>query len=80
VFEGKADVAFGLEALATRYRLAFVPVTDERFDLLVDRRSWFEPPFQTLLDFCRSGPFRAGLADMRGYDAASFGRVRFNGP
>jgi excisionase family DNA binding protein len=80
VFEGKADVAFGLESLAAQYRLAFVSVTDERFDLLVDRRSWFEPPFQTLLDFCRSAPFRARLAEIRGYDATAFGRVHFNGP
>jgi len=79
VFEGKADVAFGLEALAARYRLAFVPVIDERFDLLVDRRSWFEAPFQTLLDFCRSALFQSRLAEMQGYAAASLGRVHFNG-
>jgi len=79
VFEGKADVAFGLEALAARYRLAFVPVIDERFDLLVDRRAWFEPPFQTLLDYCRSAPFRTRLAETQGYEADALGRVHFNG-
>ncbi|MGF1640518.1 MAG: substrate-binding domain-containing protein [Rhodospirillales bacterium] len=79
VFEGKAEVAFGLETLAARYRLGFVPVVDERFDLLVDRRAWFEPPFQTLLDFCRSGAFRVRLEEVEGYAAADLGRVHFNG-
>ncbi len=79
VLEGKADAAFGLKALATQYRLAFVPLIRERFDLLVDRRAWFEPPIQTLLDFCRSTIFRDKLKDTDGYDAGGFGRVHFNG-
>jgi excisionase family DNA binding protein len=79
VFEGKADVAFGLRSLATRYRLAFVPVVRERFDLLVERRAWFEPPFQRFLAFCRSTAFTARAEEMGGYDISGLGRVLFNG-
>jgi excisionase family DNA binding protein len=80
VLEGKADAAFGLKFLAEQYRLGFVPVVDERFDLLVDRRAWFEPPMQTFLDFCRSAAFAARLGELEGYDASGLGRVHFNGP
>ena len=79
VLEGRADVAFGLAALAAQYRLAFVPVIEERFDLLVDRRAWFEPPMQIFLDYCRSDKLRARARDLAGYDLAGFGRVLFNG-
>jgi excisionase family DNA binding protein len=79
VLEGKADAAFGLRALAARYRLAFVPVIKERFDLLVDRRAWFEPPIQQLLAFCRSAAFSARAEEMQGYDVGGLGRVLFNG-
>ncbi len=79
VLEGKADAAFGLKALATQYRMAFVPLIRERFDLLVDRRAWFEPPIQTLLDFCRSSAFGDKSKEMDGYDAGGLGRVHFNG-
>ena len=79
VLEGKADAAFGLKALASQYRLGFVPVATERFDLLVDRRSWFEPPMQTLLEFCRSAPFHAKAKELQGYDIGTLGRVHFNG-
>ncbi len=79
VLEGKADVAFGLEALAAQYKLAFVPIVEERFDLLVDRRSWFEPPMQALLEFTRSHTFLARAVEHAGYDLSALGKVHFNG-
>jgi molybdate-binding protein len=80
VSEGKADAALGLAGPAHQYRLGFVPLLRERFDLLVDRRAWFEPPFQDFLQFCRCPEFTAKAAELRGYDATGFGRVQFNGP
>ncbi len=79
VVEGRADATFGLAMLARQYRLAFVPVVDERFDLLVERRAWFEPPWQTLLEFCRSAAFREHAASLTGYDVDGQFEVRFNG-
>jgi len=78
VIDGKADAAFGLECLARRFRLGFVPVIPERFDLLVSRRAWFEPPFQTLLAFCRRPEFAGKAAELGGYDVSGFGTVHFN--
>ncbi len=80
VLEGKADAAFGLRSLARQYGLAFVPIIRERFDLLVDRRAWFEPPLQRFVEFCRSAAFNSKAAELQGYDVSGFGRVRFNGP
>jgi excisionase family DNA binding protein len=80
VLEGKADAAFGLQALAGQYRLPFVPVIGERYDLLVDRRSWFDEPMQVLLAFCNGAAFRARAAELAGYSVAGFGKVHFNGP
>ena len=80
VAEGKADAAFGLLGLAHQFRLGFVPLIRERFDLLVDRRSWFEPPMQRFSEFCRSDSFHQKAQDLRGYDVSGFGRIHFNGP
>jgi putative molybdopterin biosynthesis protein len=79
VLEGKADVCFGLESLAIQYRLAFVPIIEERYDLLVDRRGWFEPPMQTLMRFCASNAFREHAEEFAGYDVSNVGQVHFNG-
>lgn len=79
VLEGKADVAFGLRAMARQLRLGFVPQVRERFDLLVDRAAWFDPPLQRLFGFFASDAFRARAAELGGYDVSGLGRVHFNG-
>jgi len=79
VLEGDADVAFGLRGLADQYRLDFVPICRERFDLLVDRRAWFDEPLQTLNRFFHSREFAGRAAGLRGYDIDGLGRVHFNG-
>jgi putative molybdopterin biosynthesis protein len=79
VLEGLADATLGLRSLATRYRLGFVEVVQERFDLLVERRAWFEPPWQKFIGFCRSAEFRERAATHEGYDVSGLGRVHFNG-
>lgn len=78
VADGKADAAFGLKCLARRFRLGFVPLIDERFDLLVSRRAWFEPPFQALLAFCHQPEFTDKAVEFGGYDVSGFGKVHFN--
>jgi molybdate-binding protein len=79
VLEDTADAVLGLEAVARQLRLGFVPLVRERFDLLVDRRSWFEPPLQRLMAFCRGETFQAKAADLAGYDVRGLGGVHFNG-
>jgi putative molybdopterin biosynthesis protein len=79
VHEGHADATLGLKAMARRLRLGFVPVIRERFDLLVDRAAWFDPPLQRLIRFCRSDAFRNKAAELSGYDISGFGTVHFNG-
>ena len=79
VLEGHAEAALGLRSVADKFRLGFVPLMRERFDLLVDRRAWFEPPFQKLLGFCRGDDFARTAGSFHGYDVRGFARVHFNG-
>ena len=79
VLEGQADAALGLRAMARRLRLSFVPIVRERFDLLVDRAAWFDPPLQKLVRFCYSSAFRKKAAELGGYDVSGLGTVHFNG-
>ena len=79
VLEDKADAAFGLRAMARQLQLAFVPLVRERFDVLVDRAAWFDPPLQQFWNFCRSPAFFAKAAELAGYDVSGCGTVHFNG-
>jgi excisionase family DNA binding protein len=78
VSEGRADATFGLEASAAQYRLPFIPVAYEVFALLVDRKAYFDEPFQTLITFARSPAFRKRAKEIAGYDVRPLGRVIWN--
>ena len=78
LLEGQADIAFGLQHLASRYNLAFLPLITEYVDIVVDRRMVFEPAFQSLLAFCRTAAFTALAGRFDGYDISYLGDVRLN--
>ena len=80
VAAGDADAALGIEAMARRFHLAFVPLVDERFDLLVDRRAYFTEPVQALLGFAGTDTFKQKAASMGGYDLSVAGTVRWLSP
>ena len=77
VAEGLAEATFGLESVAKPFSLAFAPLVLERFDILVDRRAYFDEPFQALLAFCGSPAFAERADALGGYDVAGLGEVRW---
>lgn len=79
VQQGAADATFGLSALATAHGLSFVPLVEESFDLLVDRKAWFDPELQRFAAFLSSDAFRDHAARLTGYDVSETGAVRWNG-
>lgn len=80
IAEGKADGGIGLACMARQFKLDFVPLVRERFDIVVFRRAYFDEPFQRLLAFCRGDAFAAHARELGGYDIAGFGRIHYNGP
>lgn len=79
VAEGEADVGLGIEAVARQFRLGFVPIADERYDLAIWRRDYFEPPLQSLFSFAQSEDFRRRADAFSGYNVEAVGTVRLNG-
>jgi putative molybdopterin biosynthesis protein len=80
VLGGRADAGLATRAVAQQLKLEFLPLATERFDLLIRRRDYFEPPFQRLLAFTNAPAFRAHAASLTGYDVSGLGTVRYNGP
>lgn len=77
VTSGEADVALGIEAMAKQFKLPFVPLADESFDLLIDRKSYFTDPVQQLFAYARTADFRNKAASLGGYDLDNTGSVRW---
>ncbi|WP_306142667.1 helix-turn-helix transcriptional regulator [Roseibium sp. MMSF_3412] len=77
VATGEADAALGIEAMARRFKLSFLPLADENYDLLIDRRSYFTEPVQMLIAFARTPEFLEKAEALGGYDLADLGTVRW---
>lgn len=73
VLEGAADATFGIETVAKRFKLTFVPVTTERYDILISQHDFFAPPFQKLLVFARGSAFAEKAEALGGYDISLLG-------
>nr|WP_027335302.1 helix-turn-helix transcriptional regulator [Halomonas sp. HL-48] len=78
VLQGEADVGLGVEAAARRQQLEFIPLFDEQFDVMMHRRSYFEPSVQALLAFTRTPRFAERAEALGGYDISQLGNVVYN--
>jgi excisionase family DNA binding protein len=80
VAAGHADAGIAIAAVARQYGLDFVPLDEERYDLVAWRRDVFEPPLQRLMLFCRKPAFAGRAQELGGYNVSGFGTVHYNGP
>jgi putative molybdopterin biosynthesis protein len=76
--QGRADAGLAIEVVAREQGLDFLPLLWERYDLVVRRMEYFEPPLQRLMAFTRTDLFREHAHLIGGYDVANTGAVIFN--
>jgi putative molybdopterin biosynthesis protein len=76
VRSGRADCGIATRAVAQTAGLDFVPLTWERFDLVLRQRDYFMPAPQALFAFLRRPEFHERAAELGGYDTAESGAVR----
>ena len=75
ILAGEADSGLAVRSIARPLGLGFLPLTQERFDLLIPRDRFSSPGIQTLLEIVGSKEFRARVEIMGGYDVSEAGRV-----
>jgi putative molybdopterin biosynthesis protein len=75
VLSGRADAGMAIYASARALRLDFVPVAEERYDLIIPETSWEDAKVRHVLDIVGSPSFHRMVEDMGGYDVREAGRV-----
>lgn len=75
---GRADCGIAARAVALAFGLEFRPLIWEHVDLVMRRRTYFEPAAQKLLAWMRSPDMAARAKELGGYDLAVSGAVRLN--
>jgi len=73
IANGRADAAIGLQAAALRKGLDFIPLFEERFDLVAARDQ--ERLLSPLLDYLQTAAFREATSAMPGYDTIHSGEL-----
>lgn len=74
VASGSADAALGIWAAADALGLDFIPVAEERYDLLMSAEFFRSLKGQRLIEAIRSDSFKTRLGELKGYDPRDTGR------
>ena len=75
VLRGGADVGLATRTTAQWLGLEFIPLTRERFDMLVRKNRFFTRGIQVLLGIVSSREFRDRVDTLGGYDVTESGRI-----
>ena len=78
IFRREADAGIATRAAARLIDLDFIPLTEERFDIVVAKERFFSPGIKTFLDTVASRDFRSRVEALGGYDASDAGRIASN--
>jgi len=75
VARGAADVAIGIEKGAQVTGIDFVPLTKERYDLVILKNSKNEGLIKAIIDILESNQFQEELNALGGYDLKEIGKI-----
>jgi len=75
IAQGQADVGLGLRAAAQQHNLDFIPLYQERYDLVLPNEQLENPHLSPLLDRLLSVKFRSIVHDLGGYDTTHTGEL-----
>jgi putative molybdopterin biosynthesis protein len=75
VASGRAECGLGIRAAAEALGLGFVPLFQERYDLVIPRRHYEDPFLRPLLDLLEDPAFREAVGALPGYSLEPMGRI-----
>ena len=73
VLSGKADVGLGIKSAAVALDLDFIPLVEERYDLLISESSLDLPMIQAVLEIIKGEPFKEAVEKLGGYSTRETG-------
>jgi putative molybdopterin biosynthesis protein len=76
ILENQGNVGIGLEAVSRTFGLKFIPLTQEKFDIVTFFENLSKSPFYELLQFLEKTETKAHIQEIGGYDASETGNLR----
>jgi putative molybdopterin biosynthesis protein len=75
--QGRAQVGLGIHAAAVSHHLDFIPLFQERYDLVLPKDQIVDKQLSPLFDKFYSGEFRHAVENLSGYDTTHLGEQIF---
>jgi putative molybdopterin biosynthesis protein len=79
VLSGVATVGLGILAAARALKLEFIPLSQERYDLVLPRRHWESELLSPLRETLASSHYQTAVTALGGYDVRHMGTVMERG-
>ena len=79
VGRGSADAALGIEAAAKAAEVDFVPVTEERYDLILFEEDLQDPRIEYLISLLRNNEIKRKIEKLGGYKTKKTGEISIVG-
>ncbi len=77
VLSGEADTGIATGAVSKLLGLGFIPITQESFDMILDKSVFFEKGIQALFEILNSEGFRSMVAGLGSYDFKKSGQILY---
>ena len=74
VLSGKADTGLGIKSAANALGLDFVPLVEERYDLLIPGDFFETPMIQAILQIINTASFQQTVEQLGGYSTRDTGK------
>jgi excisionase family DNA binding protein len=75
VLKGEADSAFGIQHIAYILGLDFIPLFNERFDMVISKAHFYSNQVKTFLTFFEQPALVNHIRDFTGYDTTKTGNI-----
>ena len=75
IASGRGDCGLGIAAAAHALDLDFIPVEQERYDLIIPNHFFYDPLLAPLLELLSSDRFKSSISNLPGYDTQNMGKI-----
>ena len=80
ILSKEADVGIATIAISRLLGLAFVPITQERFDMILSQSTFFEKGIQAFMEVLNSKDFRNRVERLGSYEFKNSGKILYSKP
>ncbi|RPJ02082.1 MAG: helix-turn-helix domain-containing protein [Deltaproteobacteria bacterium] len=78
ILSKEADVGIATGVVSKLLGLSFIPITQERFDMILDQTTFFEKGIQAFMEILNSPDFRSRVERLGSYDFKHSGKILYS--